>query len=78
MSQRLLVGAVIAACSALLFTGCTTTLQGKAVSVFDDPFHVAGMAASDGPTGLRTTLQIFVASAGDYYPLRSDIPQRAQ
>jgi len=32
----------------------------------------------DGPTGLRTTLQIFVASAGDYYPLRSDIPQRAQ
>src|SRR4029077_10267749 len=53
MSQRLLVGAVIAACSALLITGCTTTLQGKAVSVFDDPFHVAGMPATDGPTGLR-------------------------
>ena len=28
-------------------------LQGKAVSVFDDPFHVAGMPATDGPTGLR-------------------------
>ena len=53
MSRRLLVGAVIAACSALLVTGCTTTLQGKAVSVFDDPFHVAGMPATDGPTGLR-------------------------
>ena len=53
MSRRLLVGAVIAACSALLITGCTTTLQGKAVSVFDDPFHVAGMPATDGPTGLR-------------------------
>ena len=53
MSRRLLVGAVMAACSALLVTGCTTTLQGKAVSVFDDPFHVAGMPASDGPTGLR-------------------------
>ena len=53
MSRRLLVGAVIAGCSALLITGCTTTLQGKAVSVFDDPFHVAGMPATDGPTGLR-------------------------
>ncbi len=37
----------------MLFTGCTTTLQGKAVSVFDDPFQVAGMPAIDGPTGLR-------------------------
>jgi len=53
MSRRLLVGAVIAGCSALLITGCTTTLQGKAVSAFDDPFHVAGMPATDGPTGLR-------------------------
>jgi predicted metalloprotease len=44
---------VIATCSALLVTACTTTLQGTAVSVFDDPFHVAGMAATDGPTGLR-------------------------
>jgi predicted metalloprotease len=43
----------IAACSALLVTACTTTLQGKPVSVFDDPFHVAGMPATDGPTGLR-------------------------
>ena len=44
---------MIATCSALLAAGCTTTLQGKAVSVFDDPFHVAGMPATDGPTGLR-------------------------
>jgi predicted metalloprotease len=48
-----MVGAVIAACSTLLLAACTTTLQGKAVSVFDDPFHVAGMPATDGPTGLR-------------------------
>jgi predicted metalloprotease len=53
MSRRLLAGAVIATCSALLVTGCTTMLHGKAVSVFDDPFHVAGMPATDGPTGLR-------------------------
>jgi predicted metalloprotease len=43
----------MATCSALLMTACTSTLQGKPVSVFDDPFHVAGMAATDGPTGLR-------------------------
>lgn len=48
-----MIGAVIAACSTLLLASCTTTLQGKAVSVFDDPFHVAGMPATDGPTGLR-------------------------
>ncbi|AGB24857.1 putative metalloprotease [Mycobacterium sp. JS623] len=53
MSRRRVVAAVIATCSALLVPACTTTLQGKAVSVFDDPFHVAGMPASDGPTGLR-------------------------
>jgi predicted metalloprotease len=53
MSRCRVVVAVIATCAALLAAGCTTTLQGKAVSVFDDPFHVAGMPATDGPTGLR-------------------------
>jgi predicted metalloprotease len=53
MVRRPVEGAVIAACSMLLVAGCSTTLQGKAVSVFDDPFHVAGMAATDGPSGLR-------------------------
>jgi len=32
----------------------------------------------DAPTGLRTSLQILVEDAGDYYTLRSDIPQRAR
>lgn len=53
MSRRHLVGAAIATCSVLLGTACSTTLQGHAVSVFDDPFKVAGMPATDGPTGLR-------------------------
>src|SRR5258708_3129063 len=53
MSRYRVVVAVITTCAALLAAGCTTTLQGKAVSVFDDPFHVAGMPATDGPTGLR-------------------------
>src|SRR5689334_17823385 len=53
MRRRRVVAAVIAICTTLLIPACTTTLQGKAVSVFEDPFHVAGMPASDGPTGLR-------------------------
>ncbi len=53
MSRCRVVVTAIATCTALLAAGCTTTLQGKAVSVFDDPFHVAGMPATDGPTGLR-------------------------
>ena len=54
MTRRHLVSAVIALSSALLVTSCSTTLPGKAVSVFDDPFSVAGMPATDGPTGLRS------------------------
>jgi predicted metalloprotease len=43
----------VAVCAAVLVSACTTTLPGKPVSVFDDPFRVAGMPATDGPTGLR-------------------------
>ena len=50
MRRRLLLGVVIIA---LLVTSCATTLQGQPVSVFADPFSVAGMPAVDGPTGLR-------------------------
>ena len=49
MSRRHLVGAVIATCSALLVTACSTTLQGKAVSVFDDPFQRGGHARHRRP-----------------------------
>jgi predicted metalloprotease len=45
--------AVLAVCSLLLVTSCANTVTGKPVSVFDDPFSVAGMPAVDGPTGLR-------------------------
>jgi predicted metalloprotease len=51
--RRGLVATVLAASSAALITGCTTTLEGTPVSVFADPFRVAGMPATDGPSGLR-------------------------
>ena len=53
MSRRHGLGVVLAVASAALITGCTTTLQGSPISVFADPFRVAGMPATDGPTGLR-------------------------
>ena len=39
--------------AAMVLTACATTVTGKPVSVYDDPFKVGGLQASDGPTGLR-------------------------
>ena len=50
-----LVGAVMGA--TLLLAACSTTVQGAPVSVFADPFKVAGMQAVDGPTGLREGIE---------------------
>ncbi|MDF2829832.1 MAG: peptidase, partial [Mycobacterium sp.] len=54
MSRWHPLSTTVIACAAVLVSACaTTTLQGRPVSVFSDPFSVAGMAATDGPTGLR-------------------------
>ena len=49
-------------------------------TLFYDPLQkdYTSIAAGtlDPPTGLRTSLQIFVASRGDYYPIDPAIPQR--
>ena len=48
------IGSLQAALAAVLaVSGCTERVDGQAVSVFADPFKVAGMPATDGPTGLR-------------------------
>lgn len=54
MSRRRVLGVGVAATAVLVVAGCSTTLAGRPVSVFDDPFRVAGMVATDGPTGLRS------------------------
>jgi hypothetical protein len=50
-------------------------------TLFFDPLvkdYVAIAAGTlDSPTGLKTTLQIFVASAGDYYEIDPGVRQRA-
>ncbi|SEH70868.1 Predicted metalloprotease [Mycolicibacterium rutilum] len=53
MRRRHLARTVLAAISVALVAACSTTLAGKPVSIFADPFRVAGMPATDGPTGLR-------------------------
>ncbi len=53
MSRHRCTAAVLTVGAALLLASCSTTVEGTAVSVFDDPFKVAGMPAVDGPTGLR-------------------------
>ncbi|MDH6194412.1 putative metalloprotease [Mycobacterium frederiksbergense] len=53
MSRRTIFGVVIAVCVVLPLAACSTLVGGTAVSVFSDPFSVAGMPATDGPSGLR-------------------------
>lgn len=53
MRRRHRLAAVAAVAASLAVVGCSTTVGGRPVSVFDDPFRVAGMVATDGPTGLR-------------------------
>lgn len=53
MGTRRLVGAAMFAGTALLLAACSAPIAGQPVSVFDDPYNVAGMAATDGPSGVR-------------------------
>lgn len=50
---RLLCG-VFTAVAIPLVAACATTVQGTPVSIFADPFRVAGMPAVDGETGVRS------------------------
>jgi predicted metalloprotease len=47
--------AAAASCVALLVAGCGSTTQGRAVSPLYDPFRAGGLAAQDGPSGIRET-----------------------
>ena len=55
--RRLLVaGQVAILCTAVVLAGgCSTVIDGRAVSVFDDPFRVGGLPAADGDSGPRPT-----------------------
>ena len=60
--------------------GTARILRRGGGSVFFDPVQKDYMAIAagtlDSPTGLRTVVQIHVASASDYYRIDDTIPQR--
>jgi predicted metalloprotease len=53
MRPRRLGRVLAAVCTLVLIASCAKTLEGKPVSVFEDPFKVGGLQAVAGPTGLR-------------------------
>jgi predicted metalloprotease len=53
MRSRLLAALALAACAVLVGSACSSTVAGTPVSIFADPFKVAGMPAVNGDTGLR-------------------------
>ncbi|HSS23431.1 MAG TPA: peptidase, partial [Mycobacterium sp.] len=47
--------AIAAAAAALVVAGCTTTyVEGRALSMLNDPFRVGGLPATNGPSGPRS------------------------
>lgn len=38
----------------LVVAGCTTVVDGRALSILNDPFRVAGLPATNGPSGIRS------------------------
>jgi predicted metalloprotease len=46
--------AVACAGAVLVVAGCTTFVDGRALSMLNDPFRVAGLPATNGPSGIRS------------------------
>ncbi|MFD6353494.1 neutral zinc metallopeptidase [Nocardia tengchongensis] len=44
----------VLAVAVALLSGCTRNVHGHAVSIYDDPFKVAGLPTTSGPSGPRT------------------------
>ncbi|MFE3545491.1 neutral zinc metallopeptidase [Nocardia sp. NPDC059177] len=53
MSKGQVFVAISAVLCALLSVGCTRAVDGHAVSIYDDPFQVAGLPTTGGPNGPR-------------------------
>lgn len=57
MHRRHLARLLALVSTAVVLAGCGSTISGKAVSVFDDPFKVGGLQAVDGDSGLRANAE---------------------
>jgi predicted metalloprotease len=69
---KLQATAVITAvlCVVTLMSGCTRAVHGRAVSLYDDPFKVAGLPTTNGPSGPRPGVPdtLLTATNGDGSP----------
>src|SRR6516165_7518185 len=45
--------AIACAATLVLVAGCTTFVEGRALSILNDPFRVGDLPAADGPSGPR-------------------------
>ncbi|WP_054815764.1 hypothetical protein [Nocardia arizonensis] len=52
-------------CATVLLAGCTRSISGRAVSVYDDPFKVAGLPTTSGPSGPRANVPDSTLTATD-------------
>jgi len=51
---RRLKAAIACAGAALVVAGCTTYVDGRVLSMLNDPFRVGGLPATNGPSGIRS------------------------
>jgi predicted metalloprotease len=50
----LMMKAIALAAAVLVVAGCTTFVDGRALSMVNDPFRVGGLPATNGPSGVRS------------------------
>src|ERR1700757_2207607 len=53
VEMKRLLAAAVAVASALLVAGCSEVVEGNAISTASNPFTVAGIPVTNGPSGLR-------------------------
>jgi predicted metalloprotease len=53
-AARSLRAAIGCAAAVLVVAGCTTYVEGRALSMLNDPFRVGGLPATNGPSGIRS------------------------
>lgn len=54
MNRHALRSALIWATTVLVVAGCSTFVEGRALSMLNDPFLVGGLPATNGPSGIRS------------------------
>src|SRR6201996_215051 len=52
--RQSLRAAIACAAAVLVVASCSTFVEGRALSMLNDPFRVAGLPATDGPSGIRS------------------------